>query len=264
MPLIQRPAGNVGRNAQSGMSDHERIMANLKAAKDEIERLRSLNERTNQKLNEATRNNSELKVQLSGFKEQNQHLKQEAESLVFENSSWETKYKELRARYENLELRHNALKDPSPTNPMASPLPDRTKKRHSHKPSKDGDSREHREDKNRDRDRDRDRDRGRGRDREKLLERFSDRRPPTTTRHIEGWGPGGRSASATPASRNNYTSVASGRNRETTYETPRTANPMSPTSTGFHSSSGSSAMFDDERAEDGNYHQYPVTTSRRG
>ncbi|KAL7799794.1 hypothetical protein V8C37DRAFT_92459 [Trichoderma ceciliae] len=137
-------------------------------------------------------------------------------------------------------------------------------------------------------------------EKERLSRRFEERRgapsapapapapppPPIANRRnsfIEGWGPGGRSASASGSSTRSYTNGPNGLNgltghaghnghnghaqvpavipaNKTVYaNVPRTAtNPMTPR---IYSVAGSTAaVFDDDGSyEDGNYHAYPIS-----
>lgn len=306
MPLHQRPSGTGGRGTQSGSSgrpgsssnagptrhspptdrpdpvldDNDRLLAalntantQLNKANEEKDKFRALYENTNKRLAESSRAQADLKIQAQAFRDENillreqlQRQKEDCERVNFENHNWDKNYTELKARYDNLVLRYNATSAPSPTNPMAAPLPERPKV--SRTTSK-RESKDQREDRGRAREK---RERKEAKDeKERLSRRFEgrpdDRRPPTNHRNsfIEGWGPGGRSASANPGSRS-FNRIATGRmqgpavtpSQQAAYSSvPRTTNPMSP---GLYSSSGSgsSAVYDEE-FEDGNYHAYPIT-----
>jgi hypothetical protein len=245
-------------------------LTQLNKVNAEKDKLEALHDGTNKRLSEATRAQADLKIQAQTFRDENtklrerlQGLKVDHERVIFENGNWDNNYTELKARYDLLVLRYNATTAHSPTNPMAGPLPERPKVARA---TSKRESRDQREDRGRAREK-----RKEAKDeKERLSRRFEgrpdDRRPPTSHRdsYIEGWGPGGRSASANPASRS-FNKVATGRmqgpaitaSQQAAYSNvPRTTNPMSP---GLYSSSGSgsSAVYDDD-LEDGNYRAYPI------
>lgn len=256
------------------MTEVESLRAALKSAKEETEHFRARHDLINKKFAEMNKSLSDLKEQAQIFRDDNATLRKENKTLQFDKESLESKYSELEAKYENLGLRYAARRVPSPTNPMAGPLPDRTKP--TRKPSKkEHEPREQREERDRGRVREEKRDQDPA-DKVRLSQRFEarepreardTRRPPR--RHVEPWGSGGQSASATPGSRNlNTTNVSTGRTRETVYapnhtspRTPRTGFPMSPISpisSAFHSSGSSATYENDDGYEDGNYNQYPL------
>lgn len=238
------------------------------------------------------------------YKEDLLQSKEDYDALLMKHRDWLQSYTDLKAEHDSLAVRHEALKAtlaPVPSPPLA----DRTKEsrsstkepRSTASSSTKKENREHRDHREerpqRSDHRESDRGRGRDKDREKrehkeqkaekerLSKRFEERRPPVTTdsrppasggrrqSFIEGWGPGGRSASANPArtSQSSTQTYTSSRKEKLSpplvpgqpgygASIPRTPNPLSPT--GVYSNSGSSAFTDDDKYEDGNYHAYPI------
>ena len=195
--------------------------------------------------------------------------KQSKEDYSALNEHWAQRYSDLEAKYSNLFEAYNELKAKAsvPTNyPVVSNLPDRPKESRSS-------PKESREDRGRGRDKEREREKRDKKEakaeKERLSKRFENRdsrdnRPPTSNRRssfIEGWGPGGRSASANPLSRTYSNNATAGRmapSQHTSYASPtvpRTLNHLSPT--GVYSSNSSSATYEDDY-EDGNYHAHPI------
>lgn len=289
MPSHLKSSPTSGRKAESGLSpcrpyisptaatdscyvanDPEQALRDaLTKARTELnkvvgekDRFESSCEQLKKRVTDATNNVITLRSQLQSTTEERDSYKeryqQARENYNALNDNWAQRYKEMEARYNDLFDAYDELHASSVSSPKTSSLPDRTKDPRS--PTK-------KDDRGRTRDKDREREKREKREqkaeKDRLSKRFEERRPPTSNRHesfIEGWGPGGRSASANPLSRTQYPNVAAGRpalQHGTQYgysgpTVPRT-NPLSPS--GVYSS-GSSAFDDDQ--EDGNYHAYPI------
>lgn len=188
-------------------------------------------------------------------------LQLEYDALQAKNAKLETDYASLASAYGDLSKSSQATSSTSSgASPKATTIPDRTRESRSSK-------KEHRDERGRSRPRDKDREkREQKAEKERLSKRFEERRPPTSNRRssfVEGWGPGGRSTSANPLSRTYTTTGRMSQHQPTasygSANIPRTSNPLSPTgTTGGAYSSGSSAAYDDDSYEDGNYHPYPI------
>ncbi|PTB63871.1 hypothetical protein BBK36DRAFT_1161814 [Trichoderma citrinoviride] len=279
--------------------------------------------------------NQTFKDGAAAFQERYELLIKENDRLRHENGELARGFDDLKAKYTELSHRYNALNSAAPSfssnagSGQSGSLPERPKVSRS---SSKKERKEDREERSRVRDREKSRDRTKEdkRDKEKekekdkerekekkehkaekerLSRRFEERRPappapappPPPMAHrrnsfIEGWGPGGRSSSASGSSTRSYTNGPNGitgpnglhgphggphglnghnghmghvqvpvvtpGSKPVYASIPRTAaNPMTPRI--FSVAGSTAAVFDDDGSyEDGNYHPYPIPQPR--
>ncbi|KAK1239504.1 hypothetical protein MKX07_008992 [Trichoderma sp. CBMAI-0711] len=279
--------------------------------------------------------NQALKDSAVSFQERYELLMKENDRLRHEHGELARGFDDLKAKYTDLSHRYNTLNSASPAyssnagSGLSGSVPERPKVSRS---SSKKERKEDREERSRVRDREKSRDRTKEdkRDREKekekdkerekekkehkaekerLSRRFEERRPappapappPPPMAHrrnsfIEGWGPAGRSSSASGSSTRSYTNGPNGINgpngvhgphggphghnglnghrghvqvpavipssKPVYASIPRTAtDPMTPRI--FSVAGSTAAVFDDDGSyEDGNYHPYPIPQPR--
>ncbi|TFA98725.1 hypothetical protein CCMA1212_008882 [Trichoderma ghanense] len=276
--------------------------------------------------------NQTLKDSAISFQERYELLMKENDRLRQENGELARGFDDLKAKYSDLSHRYNTLNSASPAHSsnagsgLSGSVPERPKvSRSSSKKERKEDREERSRVRDREKSRDRTRDEKREREKEKekdrerekekkehkaekerLSRRFEERRPappapappppPMANRRnsfIEGWGPGGRSSSASGSSTRSYTNGPNGitgpnglhgphggplghnghrghvqvpavtPNGKPVYASiPRTAtDPMTPRI--FSVAGSTAAVFDDDGSyEDGNYHPYPIPQPR--
>ncbi|KAM0244775.1 hypothetical protein ACHAQJ_010717 [Trichoderma viride] len=266
--------------------------------------------------------NQTFKETIASLQERIQRGKEESDRLRIDHGVLGRDYTELKAKYSNLSHQYNALSSappPFPTNAangLSGSMPERPKLSRSsskkeRKEDRDERSRVRDKEKSRDREKEDKREREKEKEKEKekkehkaekerLSRRFEERRavppapapapapppPPIANRRnsfIEGWGPAGRTSSASGSSTRSYTNGPHGphgphgpnghighnghaqvpavtpTNKTVYANVSRTVtSPMTPR---IYSVAGSTAaVFDDDGSyEDGNYHAYPIS-----
>ncbi|KAL6855316.1 hypothetical protein ACO1O0_006457 [Amphichorda felina] len=271
MPSHQKPLPNSGRRAEPAQDPEQALRDAITTAQTELnkvvsekDRLETACEHHKRRAAESANNVLTLRSQLQSVTEDRDSYKKKYQQQNALNEKWIQSYQALEAKYNDLLEAYDEINSSSGSSPNTS-VTDR---------SKEARSSAKRDDRGRTRDGDREREKREKREqkaeKERLSKRFEDRRPPPSNRRssfIEGWGPGGRSASANPHNRTQYPSGSSGRTAPLSpphgaqyggYAAPNVPrsnpNPLSPS--GVYSS-GSSAVYDEDH-EDGNYRPYPI------
>lgn len=212
----------------------------------------------------------DLKEANKTLRAQQATLLNENRELLFDKQKLQNEMCGLQAKFENVELKYNALKKPDPDNPMVAPTPDRSKKSSAGTSSASGtsassSSRTQQE-----------AERGRAREKEmqdeRLASRFDKRTPPTSgsgkhsrrKSNTDGYASSGpRSRSAAPPAIRTFSHVShahydepvmSPREQTQYSKVPRTVPAPSPGR--YSSGSSSNGLYYDEVASP-NYKPYP-------
>ncbi|UNI20252.1 hypothetical protein JDV02_006355 [Purpureocillium takamizusanense] len=283
-----RPGQTASEYAEEVMEQLKNANTQLNKANSERDRYKHLYEQVLAKVSQSNAAKDDFKAQAQSLKEHSallrarvQQLEDENDQLLCDNELWDKDYTMLEKSYSELALQHDTLLASMPASSsshrMATHLPEKPKRTSHHKKKSSSSStrREHKEsspssrrsnNSNGDKDQ-----------KDRLSKRFEEKRSSVSGSRgsrresfIEGWGPAsGSSAPAAPPTAGvtgrsfagfatsglgQPPAVSPSYNKVSFSSVPRTAaNPLSP---GLYSTT---APYDGEYHDDGNYHVYPVT-----